>query len=319
MDAEISQLIATSLMLTDSEVTEAIQGKGNSQIAEFQLQEWDMKTQTNSVAAHFDDWLIVDPNASTPTGKIYDHYKEWCSSGLKAVSHIKYPKMLSELCNDYLELTSVQWEKHRGRSFFKGLRLRDESDTQTPTHSDLLQSGIPKPKNDGVCEANDGVCAGSVRGSEPLPVGNYSDLTGFEAQNFLEKSTSVEVQPKVEESNKHFIENVEKTPQTPSNPANPQPVRDANPAAIPSNPVKPRSSERVSPPTEKRAPREFKVGDKVVVAGPAGIYKGASGEVVNVCWSREGQECQVQFYKAVRGILRSEISARDLMKLPAKN
>jgi hypothetical protein len=227
--------------------------------------------------------------------------------------------MLSELCNDYLELTSVQWEKHRGRSFFKGLRLRGEGDSQAPTHSDLLQSGIPKSKNDGVCEANDGVCAGSVRGSEPLPVGNYSDLTGFETQNFLEKSTSVEVQSEVEKSNKHFIEDVEKTPQTPSNPANPQPVRDANPAATPSNPVKPRSSERVSSPAEKRSPREFKVGDKVVVAGPAGIYKGASGEVVNVCWSREGQECQVQFYKAVRGILKTEISARDLMKLPAKN
>jgi hypothetical protein len=158
-----------------------------------------------------------------------------------------------------------------------------------------------------------------VRGSEPLPVGNYSDLTGFEPQNFLEKSTSVEVQPEVEESNKHFIEDVEKTPQTPSNPANPQPVGDANPAAIPSNPVKPRSSERVSTPAEKRSPREFKVGDKVVVAGPAGIYKGATGEVVNVCWSREGQECLVQFDKAVRRILRTEISARDLMKLPTKN
>jgi hypothetical protein len=57
----------------------------------------------------------------------------------------------------------------------------------------------------------------------------------------------------------------------------------------------------------------------VVVAGSAGIYNGASGEVINVCWSREDQECQVQFYKAVRGILRSEISARDLMKLPAKD
>jgi hypothetical protein len=101
--------------------------------------------------------------------------------------------------------------------------------------------------------------------------------------------------------------------------ANSQPVKDANPAATPSNPVKPRSSERVSPPAEKRSPREFKVGDKVVVAGPAGIYKGASGEVVNVYWSREGQECLVQFDKAVRRILRTEISARDLMKLPAKN
>jgi hypothetical protein len=101
--------------------------------------------------------------------------------------------------------------------------------------------------------------------------------------------------------------------------ANPQPVIDANPAQSPSNPVKPCSSERVSPPTEKRSPREFKVGDKVVVAGPAGIYKGARGQVVSVCWSREGQECLVQFDKAVRRILRTEISARDLMKLPTKN
>jgi len=57
----------------------------------------------------------------------------------------------------------------------------------------------------------------------------------------------------------------------------------------------------------------------IVVAGPAGIYKGASGKVINVYWSREGQECQVQFDKAVRGSLRSEILARDLMKLPAKD
>jgi hypothetical protein len=90
-------------------------------------------------------------------------------------------------------------------------------------------------------------------------------------------------------------------------------------ATVPQPPSNPANSQRVSSPAEKRSPREFKVGDKVVVAGPAGIYKGASGEVVNVCWSPEGQECLVQFDKAVRGSLRTEISARDLMKLPTKN
>ena len=90
-------------------------------------------------------------------------------------------------------------------------------------------------------------------------------------------------------------------------------------ATFPQPPSNPANSQRISSPAEKRSPREFKVGDKVVVAGPAGIYKGASGEVINVCWSAEGQECQVQFDKAVHGSLRTKISARDLMKLPAKD
>jgi putative DNA primase/helicase len=142
MDAEISQLIAVALNLSDSTVSERIQGLGNSQIAEFKLQEWEMKLQTNSVAAHFDDCLIVDPTASIPTGKLYEHYKNWCDSNLKAVSHIKYPKMLSELCSDYLELSSVKWKRSGGRSWFEGLRLRSELETNIPTHTDNLSALI---------------------------------------------------------------------------------------------------------------------------------------------------------------------------------
>jgi len=141
MDAEISQLIAAALNLSDSTVSERIQGAGKNLIAEFKLQEWDMKVQTNSVAAHFDDCLIVDPTVSTSTGKLYEHYKEWCSTGLKAVSHIKYPKMLSELSNDYLELIGVKWQRSRGRSWFEGLRLRTDGES-SPTHSDSLSALI---------------------------------------------------------------------------------------------------------------------------------------------------------------------------------
>ena len=194
MDVEISQLIAVSLTLPDSAVSQLIQGQGNNQIAEFKLQEWDMKLQTNSVAAHFDDYLIVDPLASTPTGKLYEHYKDWCNTALKTVSHIKYPKMLSELCCDYLELSCVKWEKSGGRSFFEGLRFRPEGET-SPTHSDTLSALIPQniPSDTGC----DGVSTGLVRGSESLPHGDYSDVRGLSAPNFSEK-TETETESKTE-------------------------------------------------------------------------------------------------------------------------
>jgi putative DNA primase/helicase len=266
MDAEISQLIAVALNLSDSTVSERIQGVGKNQIAEFKLQEWDMKVQTNSVAAHFDDCLIVDPTASTPTGKIYDHYKDWCGTALKAVSHIKYPKMLSELCNDYLELSSVKWKRSGGRSWFEGLRFRTEGET-SPTHSDSLSALIPQnlPTDTGCNTGLNGVDTGLGRDSESLPDGNYSHLRGLEAQNFLEKlesSSSLTEEsrgtshhfceklesfsPLIEESQitSHESEIIEKVGLNPTNPVEipkPLPVADSNsatnPAATPQQPL----------------------------------------------------------------------------------
>lgn len=235
MDAEISQLIAVALNLSDSTVSERIQGAGKNQIAEFKLQEWDMKLQTNSVAAHFDDCLIVDPTASTPTGKIYEHYKNWCDSNLKAVSHIKYPKMLSELCNDYLEISSVKWKRSGGRSWFEGLRFRTEGET-SPTHSDSLSALIPQniPTDTGC----DGVNTGLVRDSETLSDGNYSHLQGLESQNIsenLESSSS----PLTEETHitSHQVEIIEKVGSHPANPVEiPEPLPDVD-LSQPPNPV----------------------------------------------------------------------------------
>lgn len=235
MDAEISQLIAVALNLSDSAVSERIQGVGKNQIAEFKLQEWDMKLQTNSVAAHFDDCLIADPTASTPTGKIYEHYKNWCDSNLKAVSHIKYPKMLSELCNDYLELSSVKWKRSGGRSWFEGLRFRTEGET-SPTHSDSLSALIPQnlPTDTGC----DGVNTGFVRGSESLLDGNSSHLQSLESQNIsenLESSSS----PLTEETHitSQQSEIIEKVGSHPANPVEiPELLPDGN-LSQPTNPL----------------------------------------------------------------------------------
>lgn len=239
MDAEISQLIAVALNLSDSTVSERIQGVGKNQIAEFKLQEWEMKLQTNSVAAHFDDCLIVDPTASTPTGKLYEHYKNWCDSNLKAVSHIKYPKMLSELCTDYLELSGVKWKRSGGRSWFEGLRFRDQGET-SPTHSDSLSALIPQnlPTDTRYNTGLNGVDTGLVRGSESLSDGNYSDLQGLEFQNFAEnlESSSSSL---TEESQitSHQSEIVEKVGLNPTNPVEiPEPLPDGN-LSQPTNPL----------------------------------------------------------------------------------
>ena len=239
MDDEISQLIAVCLTLSDSATTQHIQGEGNNQIAEFKFQEWDMKLQTNSVAAHFDDCLIVDPTASISTGKLYEHYKDWCSTGLKAVSHIKYPKMLSELCNDYLELTGVKWQRSRGSSWFEGLRLRTDGES-SPTHSDVLSAHIPQdsPTNDAGFDAGfDGVMTGLRRGSESLPDGNYSHLRGLDPLNIPDKT---ETSSSHEESHKTNQETetveIEKVGLNPVNPVKipePLPVEDLNPATNP--------------------------------------------------------------------------------------
>jgi len=266
MDAEISQLIAVALNLSDSTVSERIQGVGKNQIAEFKLQEWDMKLQTNSVAAHFDDCLIVDPTASTPTGKIYEHYKNWCDSNLKAVSHIKYPKMLSELCNDYLELSSVKWKRSGGRSWFEGLRFRTPGET-SPTHSDSLSALIPQnfPTDTGYNTGLNGVDTGLIRSSEASSDGNYSHLRGLEVQNIsekLESSSSLTEESRgtshnfceklesfsglIEESQitSHQSEIIEKVGLNPTNPVEiPEPLPDGNlsqptnPAATPCEPL----------------------------------------------------------------------------------
>jgi phage/plasmid-associated DNA primase len=223
MEGEISQLIAISLNLSDALVTELIRGTGAGQIAEFKLSEWEMKVQTNSIAAHFDENLIVDPTASTPTGKLYEHYKNWCGSTLKAVSHIKYPKMLEELCVDYLQIPGVKYKRSGGRSWFEGLRLRAENETEPPTHTDTLSNSIPVNQ---INTRFNGVSSELARGSEPLSDGNYSDLSGLSSpqcpRNLASnKALTEEVPQSLISQTERVNENVEKKEPVSSNPVNP--------------------------------------------------------------------------------------------------
>lgn len=267
MEGEISQLIAIALNLSDALVTELIKGTGANQIIEFKLNEWEMKIQTNSVAAHFDEHLIVDPTAVTPTGKLYEHYKDWCGSTLKALSHIKYPKMLEELCGDYLQLEGVRWKRSGGRSWFEGVRLRGENEFESPTYTDTLSNLIP-------ATGSDGVATGLSRGSEPAPNGNYSDLRGFSSENFPENSDSLQSLTEAESGAGEAVkakaeENIQKSCATPINPVNPvKPLQDkgsepridfSKPHETPLSPFKPGDRATISASYENPARRGMEV------------------------------------------------------------
>jgi putative DNA primase/helicase len=135
LDSEIPACIAIALSLTDDAVTQAIQGIGGSQIAEFKAKEWEMKTETNSVATFLDMALVLDPLASTPTMKLFEEYKDFCEvGGFKPLSLVKFPKYLADLLSD--EKMDAMWVKGRP-STFEGLRLRRNEDEHL-THSEYL-------------------------------------------------------------------------------------------------------------------------------------------------------------------------------------
>lgn len=140
LDAEIPALITIALSLLDSAVTQAIRGNGINQILEFKLKEWEMKIETDSIAAFFDTELVLDSATTTPTSKLYEAYKTWCeNSSLKPFSLTKFPRHLSELLTD--QRLPTKWIKAR-TSTFEGLRLRKEFD-EHPTYSQSLESLAP--------------------------------------------------------------------------------------------------------------------------------------------------------------------------------
>jgi hypothetical protein len=79
-------------------------------------------------------------------------------------------------------------------------------------------------------------------------------------------------------------------------------------------------SESIAPPTVKavkKARKEFKKDDRVIVAAPdSKIYKGAIGKIISTAGSGANQKCRVQFDKLVHNMASSIFKASQLMPEP---
>jgi len=235
LDSEIPACIAIALSLADKAVTQAIRGKGTDQIVEFKRKEWEMKVESDSIAAFFDMALISDPTAETRTGELFEAYTAFCTEG--GMSRIKLPKFGGMLA-DILAGEKLPFTRKQGaRASFVGLRLRTDTDTQ-PTHSEVL-AGIV-----GVCEGVGGGLEGVCEGVKPLLNIELRDLKGFDTKSSAQNANEKDFLPDEEESDREINLPLSTHP----TPSNAESVKDTILSPTPSQPsLNPLSTEIEKP------------------------------------------------------------------------
>ena len=304
LDSEISACIAIALSLTNSAVTQSIQGIGANQIIEYKRKEWEMKVESDSIAAFFDMALINDPTAETRTGKLFEAYTNFCGEG--GMSRIKLPKFGGMLADILLSENLPFTRKQGAQASFVGLRLRTDTDTQ-PTHSEVL-AGL-----EGVCEGVAGGLQGVCEGFEPPPNIELRDLRGFDAKLSRENANDENFLPDEEESDRE----IDLPPKTPSTPSNIELVKITTPSLTPSQlpQTPPPTPSKVGNPSQ---PRIFEIDDRVVIKDVGGRYQGVRGIIVDTQphSGGVGVGLVVRFDKKVALCQQREFMAGDLMHLP---
>jgi putative DNA primase/helicase len=133
----------TYLLSLDSEwVTATIRGAGS--VKAVKDLNWQMTIREDSIAAFYDEKLIIDVDGSIGCGALYSLYKSYCDdSSLRAKSINNFTPSLIELCNDSLG-HSISRQHSMAGKIIKGLRLRhdrehpsDESCNTSPTDENL--------------------------------------------------------------------------------------------------------------------------------------------------------------------------------------
>ncbi|MEG4121869.1 DUF3854 domain-containing protein [Microcoleus sp. N9_B4] len=293
-DPEIASLIAIALTIPDATVTQLIRGTGENQIVEFKAKEWEMKYQSDSIAAFFNDELVLTEQGDEPvqTSNIYSSYRVFCElGGMKPLSVVKFPTMLKDLCTELG--FSVEWKRTRGRSFFYGVRQRDNQVDDQPTYSETLAQMT------GVEGVNDGGLTGVVRGLKPASVGSCG---GFD-QKMAKLSENLETPLNFSEKTEDLSEiNSFDPPKPPSNAVTPNPQGiqpPSNPRQTPVIDSQPPSSE-----TAAKKHKEFEVDNRVVITEHVHPnYKGAAGKILRKAYltDRIHTRYQVELDKPVRG------------------
>jgi putative DNA primase/helicase len=303
LDSEIPACIAIALSLTDDAVTQAIQGTGASQIPEYKAKEWEMKVEVNSVAAFFDTELVLDPTAKTPVGKFYEAYKSFCEEGgLSKFSIVKFPRLLSDILGE----EKLPVTRHQGRiAYFDGLRLREESDTHL-TRSQVLA---------GVEGGVSGSLAGVDVGVEPARDIHQRELRELlpkpPKENQEKNKPDDDLPDKRERSDSEINIKEGLPPSTPATPAKPVPATDKTPASTPAKLPQPSPST----PAIKRHHKEFKVGDRVVIAEVGTMHQGQHGQVIHVGYGSRETDYIVKLDKESRGSKQVRVTIPNGSKL----
>ncbi|MEG4169212.1 MULTISPECIES: DUF3854 domain-containing protein [unclassified Microcoleus] len=311
-DPEIGALIAIALSLPSGEVKQAIQGIGDAEIADFKAAEWDMKVRMDSLAAFFEMELIVEDDAQTRAGDLFDSYKYFCEEIKKpAMSLTTFSPGLEKLCTE-LHLPVVRDRSGRHVTFV-GLRLRGKNDYH-PTYSQQLAplcrtsnstSSTSAGLSAGLCSTSAGLSAG-LPPIQDIGLQDLQDLSpNILAESEITEKTEGEPENQNQENQKK-VEVKEVTQSSPASPANPLQDKGLSPVTSPAEVLQ---SPALSPATAQAKFRGEKLADRMRGA----IAKGSWEDAKEVSSHVAASSLQIRgFYK--KSLSEKEIAAIRVLK-----
>jgi putative DNA primase/helicase len=124
-------------------VTNTIKGANN--LKAIKDLEWQMEIRVNSVAAFFEDRLILDPEAEVLSATLYSVYEEFCAKVGRA--HNKkhennFCPSLVNLLKDKLGVKEAKSSKLRNGKFISGVRLRTVGDPINDSYDDYSVTAV---------------------------------------------------------------------------------------------------------------------------------------------------------------------------------
>jgi putative DNA primase/helicase len=123
-EADVSAFTTYLLSLPDEWVTAILKGAKN--VKPIKDLSWELALREDSIAAFYDEHLLIDAKAETKCGELYSKYEGYCaSSGLKPKSLNNFTPSLLELCNTRLGHSIERKHTRLGKVIF-GLRIRQE-------------------------------------------------------------------------------------------------------------------------------------------------------------------------------------------------
>lgn len=125
-EADLTAFTTYLLALPDEWATATIRGAAS--VEAVKNLNWQMTIREDSIAAFYDEKLIIDPTGSISCGELYKGYQSYCEeSGLKPKSVNNFTPALLELCNDSLGHSIAKKHSMKGK-VIEGLRLKIDSD-----------------------------------------------------------------------------------------------------------------------------------------------------------------------------------------------
>jgi putative DNA primase/helicase len=155
-EADLTAFTTYLLSLPDEWVTATIKGASNVQAVKDL--NWKITIREDSIAAFYDEKLIIDPNGSVKCGDLYKAYGSFCEdSGLKPKSINNFTPSLIELCNDSLE-HSIEHKRTSAGKVIKGLRLREawefEADSEPKEEKSTVNTDEKCPPSSVINNSN---------------------------------------------------------------------------------------------------------------------------------------------------------------------